>query len=89
MPRREMLCSEQKADPSHTEEQSLWKKAQTLKSLGGNVWHLFNLEKSLKAVSVQAARNILQYKNTKVRFDFRTSTYSAYTPALRLPNFHN
>lgn len=74
MPRRERLCSEQQASLSHTAEQSLGKKAQTLKSLGGKVWYLFNPEKSLKAATVQAARNNLQYKNTKVRFDFRTST---------------
>lgn len=74
MPRRERLCSEQKAELSHTAEQSLGKKAQTPKSLRGNVWYLFNLEKSLKAGSVQTARNNLQYKNTEVRFDFRTLT---------------
>lgn len=35
-------------------QRDLWGiKAQTLKSLGGNAWYLFNLEKSLKAASVQ------------------------------------
>lgn len=56
-------------------QSNLWgKKAQTLKSLRGNVWYLFNLEKSLKAASVQTARNNLQYKNTEVSFHFRTLT---------------
>lgn len=67
--------AQSKKQTSATLQSNPWgKNAQTVKSLGGNVWYLFNPEKSLKAAGVQAARNNLQYKNIKVRFDFRTST---------------